>query len=777
MLQAGGRGSREVVLAQTEPEIRLIIFDCDGVLVDSEPLAMQVLLKTLKRAGVAIAEDEAYRDFLGKSLSSVLAMLNAEHGLHLDNEALNGMRRDLSALFRAELKPVDHVAETLGALKSQVAVCVASSSVPERLLLSLDVTGLRPLFGGNVFSASDVAQGKPAPDLFLAAARTCGVAPQNCLVIEDSPAGIAAARAAGMRVFGFTGGTHVAAAGLGARIAAAGPGALFADMRDLPGMVGIEARGGASAKRQMPRHVVAVDVGTASVRAGVIAEDGQLVARRDHPIQVWREGALFGEYASTDIWEACCTAVRSALAAAGLGAGDVAGIAFDATCSLVVLDEEAKPLSISVEPGATRDTIAWFDHRALAEAEEASASGHRVLQHSGGVLSPEMEVPKLMWLKRHMPQTWARIGYAFDLADFLTFKATGALSRSQSTLSSKWSFMAHEVNGWPDDFFTGLGLADMIAKARLPMRASPVGGAIGFLDADGAQALGLSRRCAVAVGAVDAHAGTLGVLGSFLDDKQGLHRHLGLIAGTSSCVMALSVDSRPIKGIWGPYFGAALPGIWLNEGGQSATGALLDHIIRLHVAGGDPSPERHAAIIGRIERLRAEQGEAFAAGLHVVPDFHGNRSPLADARPMGVISGLSLDVSFDGLCALYWRSAVGIAMGLRQILETLGEAGYGNKVLQVAGGHTNSPLLMTLYAEVAGVRLETMPDTDALLMGTGMCAMTAAGLAEDLADAGRIVRGRRVPIVPKGVDKARHDRDYEIFLAMQRNRAALNAMG
>src|SRR6185312_15427652 len=148
---------------------------------------------------------------------------------------------------------------------------------------------------------------------------------------------------------------------------------------------------------------------------------------------------------------------------------------------------------------------------------------------------------------------------------------------------------------------------------------------------------GLTEKCRVGAGVIDAYAGALGVLGRFAGDPESIGRHLALMAGTSSCVMAMSPDPQPFPGVWGPYFGAALPGLWLSAGGQSVTGALLDHIIRWHGAGGEPDAAMHERIAKRIGDLRAAEGDNFAARLHVLPDFHGNRSPLADPHAVGVI--------------------------------------------------------------------------------------------------------------------------------------------
>jgi len=215
--------------------VGLVIFDCDGVLVDSEPLAMRVLLQTITEAGAKIDTAEAHEAFLGKSLTSICALLRRDHRIHIEAAALERMRGRLYAAIRKELRPVPGIAETLGELGRPV--CVASSSQLERIGLALDVTGLWPFFNGNVFSAAMVERGKPAPDLFLHAAREMQVAPADCIVVEDSPAGISAALDAGMGVFGFTGGSHARSASHRRRLEALGPRLVFGDMRELPGLV------------------------------------------------------------------------------------------------------------------------------------------------------------------------------------------------------------------------------------------------------------------------------------------------------------------------------------------------------------------------------------------------------------------------------------------------------------------------------------------------------------------------------------------------------------
>ncbi|HEV7277625.1 MAG TPA: FGGY-family carbohydrate kinase [Devosiaceae bacterium] len=527
----------------------------------------------------------------------------------------------------------------------------------------------------------------------------------------------------------------------------------------------------------MPRLLAAVDVGTGSARAGIVDPTGNLLARAELPIAMRRADANHAEHDSEQIWSAVCGAVRRALGMAGARPEEVAGISFDATCSLVVRDREGAPLGVSRDGGDNWDTIVWLDHRALGEAAECTASGHRVLDYVGGAMSPEMEVPKLMWLKRHLPGQWARAGRFFDLADFLTWRASGNAARSQCTLTCKWTYLGHEEPGWQRDFLAGVGLEDMLERGGLPERATPIGSDLGPLTAAAARDLGLGTGCRVGAGLIDAHAGALGVLGAMAADVGEVDRHLSLIAGTSSCVMALSAEARPMSGVWGPYYGAVLPQAWLNEAGQSATGALLDHLIRWHGAGGEPDAARHRAIIARILELRAAEGPDLAPRLHVLPDFHGNRSPLGDPQALGVISGLTLDSDFDSLCRLYWRAAVAIALGVRHILETLNGRGYAIDTLLVTGGHTRNPLLMELYADATGCTVIEPSTQDATLLGVGMVAATAAGLHDSLGAAAAAMQRGGEARQPDPGRRAQYDRDYAIFLRMLEQRQEIDQLG
>jgi HAD superfamily hydrolase (TIGR01509 family) len=237
IMRRAEREIRELHRKSRWPEV--VIFDCDGVLVDSEVLALGVMRRRLSEAGLQLTDQETRERFLGRRLDSSLRGIEAELGAPLPEAFREDFSREILSAFARELKGVEGVRQAVGGLRARV--CVASSSGPERIRLSLRVAGYETLFAPNIFSAAEVAEGKPSPDLFLHAARAMGVKPEDCLVIEDSVAGVVAACAAGMTVFGFVGASHFSPLDEGAHLTAAGAELLFDDMTRLPDLVAAHA--------------------------------------------------------------------------------------------------------------------------------------------------------------------------------------------------------------------------------------------------------------------------------------------------------------------------------------------------------------------------------------------------------------------------------------------------------------------------------------------------------------------------------------------------------
>ena len=227
----------------------------------------------------------------------------------------------------------------------------------------------------------------------------------------------------------------------------------------------------------MSRYVIGVDVGTGSVRAGLFDLRGTLRASAAAPIQMWRPQSGFAEQSSEDIWRGVGTTVRQVILDAEIVPEDVVGLSYDATCSLVVLDENDAPLSVNVDRDPDKNIIVWMDHRALAETEAINAGNYGVLKYVGGRLSPEMETPKLLWLKNNLPHTFHNAGKFLDLADFLTYRSTGKDTRSLCTTVCKWTYLGHEgaTGRWDADYFRAIGLEEFPDAKSIGTDDSPDG--------------------------------------------------------------------------------------------------------------------------------------------------------------------------------------------------------------------------------------------------------------------------------------------------------------
>ncbi len=221
-----------------EVQAELIIFDCDGVLVDSELLSTHTTARLLTEIGFAIDAEGVAEQFLGHSLKQLAASVSRQMGRPLPDGFIDQVRAEIAVAFHRELRPVPGIADLLAALDQAARKrCVASSSMPDRIRLSLSLTGLLPWLEPHLFSASMVANGKPAPDLFLLAADRLGVAPFDCVVIEDSVAGVTAATAAGMRCIGFVGGSHLQPAKAGPCLLQAGASVVAQDAQHLAALL------------------------------------------------------------------------------------------------------------------------------------------------------------------------------------------------------------------------------------------------------------------------------------------------------------------------------------------------------------------------------------------------------------------------------------------------------------------------------------------------------------------------------------------------------------
>ena len=511
------------------------------------------------------------------------------------------------------------------------------------------------------------------------------------------------------------------------------------------------------------RVFLGIDVGSASVRAGVYDGAGQRLAFAVRAIRQFHPRANFVEQSSADIWRMTCEAVREAVAAAGVPPAAVAAIGFDATCSLVAVGAGGKPLSVAEDGDAERDIVMWMDHRAGAEATAINATGDRALAYVGGRVSVEMELPKVLWLRRHHPDRYAATRRLFDLADYLVWRSTGVDAASVCTLTCKWNYLAHEAR-FPSGMLAAVGLEEVLAK--VPQTILPLGSPAGHLTPEAATALGLRPGTIVATGIIDAHAGGLALVGSQPEGS------LALIGGTSNCHMVVSRNPVMVPGVWGPYLGAMLPGFWLNEGGQSAAGALLDWTLRQSDAWpvAEATAEReqrsvYAVANDWVAALRARERYP-SRDLHVLPDHHGNRSPRANPAARGQVSGLTLETGPDALARLYLATVQALAYGTRHIIDSMNDAGHRIDRIVMCGGGTRNPLLLQEHADALGCPIHLVEEEDAVTLGAALLAAVACGAYADLpAAAAAMVRsgGRIAPDVD---ELAFHAAKYRVFLSL-----------
>ncbi len=519
--------------------------------------------------------------------------------------------------------------------------------------------------------------------------------------------------------------------------------------------------------------VIGVDVGTQSTRAGIFTLKGSMLGYASEAVSVSSPQSDFVEQSSNEIWEKTGFAIREALTQAQLKAGDVAGISFDATCSLVCLDQTYKPLTISPTGDPSKNIVVWMDHRAIKEADSINQTRHRVLEYVGGKISPEQEPPKLKWIKENLPETWMRAGKWMDLADFMVFRATGKDVRSLCTNVCKWTYLGHEgkKGSWDYTFFEQIGLSDLFEGRKVENSAHPPGSFAGALTDRSAQELGLEPRIAVGVGIIDAHAGGLGVLGDCaklaFQSKNAWNKALALIGGTSSCHLASSPDPRFISGVWGPYFGAMIPGLWLNEGGQSATGSLIDYVIRNNSSAHDIealAKEAGTDIYHFLnEEIRKTRDPELTKDIHILPYHHGNRSPRADAHARGIVIGLTLNQSVAEVVKHYYATIQAIAYGTRHIIEAMNEKGYDITEIYMCGGHTKNEVFLQEHADITGCDIYLPQEKEAVLLGTAILAAVAAGKYHTVMEAMTNMSRMGERVRPNFSYQRWHNTRYKIF--------------
>ncbi|TNY19474.1 hypothetical protein DMC30DRAFT_353846 [Rhodotorula diobovata] len=532
------------------------------------------------------------------------------------------------------------------------------------------------------------------------------------------------------------------------------------------------------------QYYIGVDVGTGSARAALVSSTGDIVAESTYATTTWRDDRdkdIF-EQSSDQIWDCIATACKDVLRDSKVDPAQVKGIGFDATCSLVVAKRDTgEPVSVTPgsydNPSVKRDgyvgsIILWADHRAAKEAKLINSTKSKWLKYVGDTISLEMEVPKMLWLKNNMPSELFAQCMFFDLPDWLTYRATGDLARSNCSLACKCSYVPPGVEGskgWNDEFFEQIGLGDFVKNDFVQVGGVPgqngliltAGQPVGAgLSKKAAEELGLKEGTAVGSAVIDAYAGWIGTVAAPMEGQKettlkDAANRLAAIAGTSTCHIAQSEEPVFVNGVWGPYLHSVFPGYWMNEGGQSSTGQLLDFMVDTHPAAeklkqmaADKGTNHFALLTELLEDMVKEKKAPYMSYLtrdmHVYPDLHGNRSPLADVDMRGMLIGMQLDKTVGDLALRYYATGEAIALQTRQIIDEMNTRGHKIESIFMSGGLVKNRFLMSLIADICNMPVQLPYSHSAsVVLGSAMLGAAAAQEAARLGEGKKITEQKQ----------------------------------
>ncbi|KAL3436308.1 FGGY family of carbohydrate kinase [Aspergillus tetrazonus] len=557
-------------------------------------------------------------------------------------------------------------------------------------------------------------------------------------------------------------------------------------------------------------HFIGIDVGTGSARACIIDAKGDIVGLASENIGLWQPQTGYYEQSTTDIWRCICVAVQRAINQHNIDPETVRGIGFDATCSLAVFSNVTdEPVSVTGPNFDTdRNVILWLDHRPVEETEKINATNHNLLRYVGGKMSVEMEIPKVLWLKNNMPKELFADCKFYDLADALTHIATGNEKRSYCSVICKQGFVPvgvdGSVKGWQEDFLVQIGLQDLTEDNFKRMGGVDgvngeylsAGELVGKLCEKAAADLGLPAGIAIGSGVIDAYAGWIGTVGAKVEleseqltsdaaknDITQAFSRLAAVAGTSTCHLAMSPEPVFVPGVWGPYRDTIIPGYWMAEGGQSATGELLKHVIETHPAfnqalsvAGSYNTNIYDYLNEHLREMMIEQKAPsisyMARRIFFYGDLWGNRSPIADPNMAGSIIGLTSDQSVDGLAIYYYATLEFIALQTRQIVETMNKSGHSIASIFMSGSQCQNDILVKLIASACGMPvlipryIHAAVAIGAAMLGAKAASADSEGNTEDLwSIMDRMSKpGRRIVPTDNENEKALLEVKYKVFL-------------
>jgi FGGY-family pentulose kinase len=490
--------------------------------------------------------------------------------------------------------------------------------------------------------------------------------------------------------------------------------------------------------------LLGIDVGTQSVRAALFDLAGACRAYATAPLDTTHPHPGWAEQDAGQWWHATCSAVPEALARAGARPEEVAGIGLDCTaCTVLPCRADGTPLGRA---------LLWMDQRAVREAEEISATGDPSLRYVSGVVSPEWMLPKALWLKRHEPAVYDQAERLVECTDWFMYRLSGTWTLSLNNVTVKWSY-ARPDGGWSAPLLRQVGLADL--PARWPTDVVPLGKGAARLARSAALDLGLRPGTPIAQGGIDAYLGMLGLGAAGAGD-------LAIILGSSTCHLAMSQHGLFGSGLLGCYPDAVVEGLFTLEGGQTATGSILNWY-RQHLAGNEVlEAERTGRNVYEILDAKAAAVPPGCEGLVCLDYWQGNRCPLKDPRARGTLWGLTLA---HGPGHIFRSIYEATAFGTRHILEDAAAHGFKPTKLFVGGGGARSRLWLQIHADVLDQPIHVPREAEACALGSALVAAIHAGYYSNLDEAARGMVQMSAVIEPRPEHRRVYDYQYAQYVA------------
>ncbi|HEY4384312.1 MAG TPA: FGGY-family carbohydrate kinase [Ktedonobacteraceae bacterium] len=490
----------------------------------------------------------------------------------------------------------------------------------------------------------------------------------------------------------------------------------------------------------MAKHdlVMGIDAGTGSLRAGIFDLHGHPLGFAERSYETHYPNPGWAEQHPADWWDALVGAVRECLSISGASSEQVIGLAIDAPCNILLIDQDGTPLT---------ESLIWMDLRGAEQARRLTATQDPVLRYCGGDVPAEWPLPKMLWLKEQKPALWEQAAAIVEQMSWLTYRLTGTWATPLNSAAAKWHYRtsasADAPEGWPVRLLGAVGLND--ALAMLPETVVPMGAKAGELSAQAASELGLRPGIAVSMSGIDAHAGMVGI-------NVTSPGTLALITGTSTCQLAQSREGAFDPGLWGPFEDAVIQREWTLEAGQASTGGTVRWLLDLLGGNLPKGPERYV-----VADAAAAAIAPGAEGLTILDYWQGSRTPVKDPSARGTIWGLT---SAHGTGHLLRAVYEATAYGNRHILDMLRGLNVPVDQITACGGGTRSQLWLQILADVAQLPITLTEVSDAVALGSAMCAAVGAGAFPDLVTAGREMVRTGAVVEPNPATRAVYDEGY-----------------